>query len=131
MPNERGQSMSSFIAVVVFALLVVTGLVVDGGAQAAASRNAELVASAAARAASDETATRRLAGRPIDRGTAIAAARRVIDANPGVSGSVSLSGNGTVLVSTRSAVDTVFLSLIGIGSLPASGRAEAQLVKGS
>lgn len=130
MPKERGQSMSTFFAVVVFALLVVSGLVVDGGAQAAASRSAELVAAAAARAASDETATRRLAGRQIDRGAAIAAAQRVIDANAGLSGSVSLSGNGTVLVTTRSTVETVFLSLIGINSLSVGGSAEAQLVKG-
>lgn len=131
MKNQRGQSMSAFVAVVVFALLVVAGLVVDGGAQMAAARNAELVAAAAARAAADETATRRLAGRQLDVGAAVTAARRVIAASPELSGTVSVTGEGNVRVSTRTAVETVFLSLIGIGSLSASGSAEAGLVKGS
>ncbi len=130
MRTERGQSLSTFLAVVVFALLVVAGLVVDGGAQLAATRQAELTAAAAARAATDETATRRLAGRAADAGAAVAAARQVLADHPGVTGAVTLAGDGTVRVATRATVETVFLSLIGIDSLSGKGSAESQLIKG-
>ena len=130
MGNERGQSISTFLAVVIFASLVTAGLVVDGGAQMEAARAAELAASAAARAATDETATRRLAGRDLDVGAAVAAARQSLSESPRVSGTVAVAGDGTVRVTTRATVETVFLSLIGIDSLGANGSAEAQLVRG-
>lgn len=126
MRDERGVSLSAMFAVVVLALLLMAGLVVDGGAQAEASRRAELGAAAAARAAADETATTRLAGKSVDAGAAVAAAQRMLD-EAGVSGSVTLSG-GRVRVSTRAEVGTVFLSLIGIDKLSANGSAEAELV---
>ena len=124
--DQRGVSLSAMFSVIVVALLLMAGLVVDGGAQAEASRRAESAASAAARAAADETATARLAGRPIDNGAAIAAAQRVLG-EAEVSGTVSLAG-GRVRVSTRAEADTVFLSLIGISKLAATGSAEAELV---
>ena len=52
--GQRGVSLSSFFAVVVLALLLVAGLVVDGGAQAVAARRAELVASEIGRASCRE-----------------------------------------------------------------------------
>ncbi len=127
MRDERGVSMSSFVAVVVLALLLVAGLVVDGGAQAVATRRAELIASAAARAAADETAGARLAGREPDAGAAIAAAQRVITASRDVTGEVRLVA-GRVRVTTSSGANPVFLSLIGIQRLTAHGSAEAELV---
>jgi len=124
--DQRGVSLSAMFAVIVLALLLMAGLVVDGGAQAEAARRAESAAAAAARAAADETATARLAGKPVDTGAAIAAAQRVLDAAQ-VSGTVSLAG-GLVRVSTRAEAGTVFLSLIGITTLDAAGSAEAELV---
>lgn len=125
--NQRGMSLSSFVVLVIPALLIVAGLVVDGGAQAVAARRAELVASAAARAAADATATDRLAGRKPDSGAAIAAAQGVLTASGDVEGHVELVG-GRVRVTTSSGADAVFLSLIGIQRLPAHGSAEAELV---
>jgi Flp pilus assembly protein TadG len=127
MHDQRGLSMSSFVAVVVLALLIVAGLVVDGGAQAVAARRAELVASAAARAAADETAAARLAGRKPDAGAAIAAAQRVLSASQDVTGEVRLIA-GRVRVTTTSGAEPVFLSLIGIQRLTVHGSAEADLV---
>lgn len=125
--DQRGLSMSVFVAVGVLALLLVAGLVIDGGAQAAAARRAELAASAAARAAADETAAARLAGEQPDAGAAIAAARRVLAEADGVTGEVRLSGD-RVQVTTSAGVDTILLSLIGIARLDGHGSAEAELV---
>lgn len=125
--DQHGMSMSAFFAVAVLALLLVAGLVVDGGAQATASRRAELVASAAARAAADETASARLAGADPDLGVAAAAANRVIAESQDVTGEVAFAA-GRVQVSTSAGADTVFLSLIGIRRLEAKGSAEAELV---
>ncbi len=125
--NQRGVSLSAFFAVVVFALLLAAGLVVDGGAQAVAARRAELVASAAARAGADATTTSRLAGRAPDQVAAVAAAQRVLSENADVSGDVRVVG-ARIQVTTRSGVDTVLLSLIGVRRLEARGSAEAEVV---
>ena len=127
MRDQRGMSLSVFVAVAVLALLLVAGLVVDGGAQALAARRAELVASAAARAAADQTAAARLAGQRPVVAEAIAAAQEVLADSGDVTGEVRLVG-GRVQVATTSGVDTVFLSLIGINRLSGSGSAEADLV---
>ena len=133
--DQHGVSLSAFMAVVMFALLLVAGLVIDGGAQAAAARRAETAAAAAARAAADETATARLAGQAPDSAAAIAAAQRLLEElnsaagsrSPTVTGEVRLRG-GRVVVTTRAETETVFLSLIGIHRLRATGSAEAELV---
>jgi len=77
-------------------------------------------------AAADATAARRLAGASPDVGQAITAARRVLDAYPDVVGQVRLVPGG-VEVSTSTQVETVFLSLIGINTLAATGSATAEL----
>ena len=125
--NQRGVSLSSFFAVLVLALLLVAGLVVDGGAQALAARRAELLASAAARAGADATATSRLAGQSPDVAAAVAAAQRVLAADSEVSGEVTVVA-GRIRVTTTGAARTVFLSLIGIPRLEVRGSAEAELV---
>ncbi len=125
--DQRGMSMSVFVAVSVLALLLVAGLVVDGGGQAVAARRAELVAAAAARAAADETAAARLAGRRPEAAPAIAAAEAVLAGSGDVSGEVRFV-DGRVRVTTTAGVDTVFLSLIGIQRLTGRGSAEADLV---
>lgn len=126
MASQRGASMTAMVAVLLPALLVVIGLVVDGGAQASADARAERVAAAAARAASDNTAQTRLGGRTVGAGEAIAVAQRVIGAASGVTGSVEVSG-GQVMVHTSVAVPTTLLSLIGITQLHGSGTAVAAL----
>ena len=125
--DERGQALSVFVVVSVVALLLIAGLVVDGGRKTAADRRAELTAAAAARAAVDATAPQRQAGHRPDAGVALAAAQEVLAGEPDIQGSVSLAADGTVRVTTSTSVDTVLLSLIGITRLPGNGNAAAQL----
>jgi len=124
--TERGASLSVFVATVVVALLAVAGLVIDGGAQAAAARECQLVASEAARAASDAGALNRAAGLAVDPGAMRAAASEVLATHPRVQGDVQVSG-GQVVVSTRATISTTFLSLIRITTLAASGHATVTL----
>ena len=125
MRDERGQALSTFVAASMLALLLMCGLVVDGGAQAQAATRAQSAAALAARAAVDTTATARLADRQPDHGKAIAAARAVL-ARHDVEGEVALRA-GQVEVRTTTQVETIFLSLIGITTLAASGSATAEL----
>ena len=127
MPDQRGMSLSPFVVGILPALLIMIGLVVDGGAQSAAQRRAEGLAAAAARAAADDTAATRLAGGTVDVAHAIARAQAVIATRPGVTGEVTVD-DGRVSVRTHATVSTVLLSLIGINQLPAHGSAEADLV---
>lgn len=122
---DRGQALTAFVAVVVSALLLVTGLVVDGGRQATATRSASAAAAAAARAATDAGARDRLSG---GTGTLVAAnaARSHLDA-AGLDGTVTTLVDGRVRVQTTRRVQTVFLSLIGIRDLPARGDATSEL----
>lgn len=122
--DERGQALSAFVSVVVVALLLMAGLVVDGGAKAAAARSANYAAAEAARAAVDAGTTARLSGRPSAEIVRLAGERALADR--GVAGSVHVAA-GRVSVTTEVSTRTVFLTLIGIGELTASGRAEAEL----
>jgi len=119
-------SLSPFIAVLLPALLVMIGLVVDGGAQAAAANRAERIAAAAARAASDDTAAARLAGGQLNVAHAITVAQQRVAAETGVSAQVSVQG-GQILVRTKVVTATTLLNLIGINELTATGSAQAQL----
>lgn len=123
--DQRGASLSVLVLLVVTALLLVAGLVVDGGAQSAAARRAEQAASEAARAAVDAGATARAAGQAASHATMTAAGHEVLDARD-VEGTVSLVA-GRVRVETRTSTETIFLSLIGINGLRATGEAEAEL----
>jgi hypothetical protein len=127
MHDHRGMSLSPFIVGVVPALLIMIGLVVDGGAQATAQRRAEGLAAAAARAGADDTAAARVAGGEVDVAHAIARAQAVIAERQGVTGEVTVSGR-RMSVHTHITVPTVLLSLIGVKQLAAQGSAEAELV---
>ena len=124
--DERGQAVSVFIVVVVAAMIITAGLVVDGGQQITAATRAEVAAAGAARAATDASATNALAGRS-GAGPAVLAARAYLAGQPGVEGSVQVS-SGVVTVSTSAREPTVFLSAIGIGSVQATGTATATLI---
>lgn len=112
----------------VLGLLIVAGLVVDGGQQVTAARRAEAVAAGAARAATDAGAPSRVAGRS-DPGAALSAANRYLAASAPVTGSASLEA-GAVRVSTSHRAPTIFLSLLGIREVRASASARADLLEG-
>jgi hypothetical protein len=119
----------------VAALLMVAGLVVDGGQKAAAMNRAETLASGAARAAANAGATGTLAAD--GGGLATDAARRAarsylaaaaVDGGV-VHSSVRIDGS-QVIVHTDIQVRTIFLSLVRINTLRATGDATARVVPG-
>ncbi|HML51385.1 MAG TPA: pilus assembly protein TadE [Propionicimonas sp.] len=126
MRDQRGLSLSPFLVILLPALLVMIGLVVDGGAQAAAARHAERVAASAARAGSDAAAADRLSGGQDGARVALTVARRVVDQDAAVSGSVKVVDNA-VVVTTRMRTPTAVLSLIGIGEVVGEGSARSLL----
>lgn len=124
--DDLGQSVSVLVAVSLMALLLIAGLVIDGGAHAAATRRAEMAASGAARAAVDAGATARAAGVREPVADSLTAGRSVLRA-AGVEGEVLVRG-GSVRVTTTTTVPTVFLGIIGMSRLTAHGEATAVLV---
>ena len=124
--DERGLSITPFVAVLFAALIMTAGLVIDGGQKVAAASRAETAAAGASRAAGNAAATQELgAGDPV--GAAITAARNYLAGQPGVTGSVSVS-IGVVEVRTQATEPTVLLSMIGIDAVTGTGRAEANIV---
>jgi hypothetical protein len=124
--NERGQSISLFVLVIMAALIITTGLVIDGGQKVAAASRAESAAAGASRAAGNAAATQEL-GAADPASAAVLAAKAYLAGQPGVEGTVSIS-NGVVAVTTTAEEPTIFLSIIGIGSVSGQGSARANIV---
>jgi hypothetical protein len=129
--NERGQAVSIMVLGFVAALILVAGLVVDGGQKAAAMNRAETLAAGAARAAANAGAGGTLgsdAAQPLAGQQARTAAKDYLaGAGGGVSSTVRINGN-QVFVHTEIRVHTIFLSLIRINTLRATGAATARVV---
>lgn len=134
-PDDRDRgAVTVFVSIAVMGLLVLAGLVVDGGAKVRAVQRADRVAAEAARAAGqaiDLGAV--LAGSElgVDRRAAVAAAEQYLSA-AGVEGTVRVvkSGSG-VAVTTTTTVPTVFLGLIGVTTFQVRGGAEVALIDSS
>ena len=130
----RGQdqgSVSLLFVVVAIGLLACVGLVVDGGGKARAAAQADDVARAAARAAVQAVNAGRVLGGHIPRAdpTRAAAAARTYLVSAGVTGTVTIAPGGRALsVATRDTYTPVLLSAIGIGPMPVTGAANADLV---
>jgi Putative Flp pilus-assembly TadE/G-like len=124
--DERGLSITPFVAVIFAALIMTAGLVIDGGQKVAAASRAETAAAGASRAAGNAAATQELgAGNPA--GAAIAAARTYLAGQPGVTGTVTVRA-GVIEVRTQATEPTILLSMIGINAVTGTGRAEANIV---
>jgi len=120
-----------FFAITVIGLLVLIGLVVDGGAKIRAIQHADSLAADAARVAGQQiNAPAAITGADprVDARAAVAAAQRYLSAH-GVTGTVTASGP-TVTVEVTSNTPTIFLGLIGITTLTVHGHANATLVRG-
>lgn len=123
--DERGEA-SIYVLLLVPAMILMIGLVVDGGQKTRADQTAQTAAAAAARAATDAAATDQLGGRA---GTAIAVrAARGYLSQAGVTGTVQVAGGGRVTITTSSTARTQFLSLIGINTVEGRGHAESTLI---
>jgi hypothetical protein len=124
--DERGQSLSLFVLVIMSALIMTTGLVIDGGQKVTATSRAESAAAGASRAAGNAAATQELGGADAA-SAAVLAAKNYLAGQPGVDGTVSIS-NGLVIVTTSAHEPTILLSVIGIGSVSGRGLARANIV---
>lgn len=126
-PDDSGSS-SLALVVMVTALLVAVGLVVDGGTKLRAVQQATSVAGEAARAASQQVnvAVVQTAGSArLDAAAARSAAEEKL-AEAGVEGSVTVA-TGRVLVTASVSRPTIFLNLLGVSSVTGSGSAAADL----
>ena len=124
--DDRGQSVSVFVLLASVALVLVVGLVVDGGQKVAAARACSAAAASAARAATDASSSSRIAG-TTGVSEALLAANTSLAGEPDVVGHVEVLAGGRVRVETSSTKPTAFLSLIGITEVSAHGSAEAEL----
>lgn len=124
--DERGQSVSVFVTVVFAAMIMTAGLVIDGGQKITAASRAEAAAAGAARAAANAGVTQTLAGESPGNAS-VRAARAFLAGQPDVTGSASVSG-GVVTVRTRASERTLFLSIVGISSVTATGFAVSNAV---
>lgn len=124
--DERGQSISLFVLVIMGALIMTAGLVIDGGQKVAATSRAESAAAGASRAAGNAAATQQLGGAD-PASAAVIAAKAYLAGQPGVTGTVSIS-NGIIVVTTTADEPTILLSTIGIASVSGEGSARANIV---
>jgi Flp pilus assembly protein TadG len=131
--RERG-SLILMLAVMFVGLIALAGLVIDGGAQLTAAENAAAIAQEAARAGAGQvnTATAHENGSfVISEDQAIAAADAYLS-GAGYHGVVQPGPGGTdeIEVTVMVTEPTRVLSIIGIDTLHATGRATANLVSG-
>lgn len=131
--DDDAGSVTMFVVVAVVGLMVLAGLVVDGGAKVRALQRADHLAAEAGRAGgqaidlpaaiSGDTPT-------LDARAAVQAAQAYLHANA-VTGQVSVTDAGRSLaVDVTTSVDTVFLGLIGVSTMTVHGSATVSLVRG-
>jgi len=131
--DPEAGSVTVFFAVSMVGLLILIGLVTDGGAKLRATQRADAVAAEAARAggqALDLPDAVSGTDNRVDRAAAIRAAQSYLR-GAGETGTVTVSADRTHLVVTvTDSARTVFLGLIGINHLSITGSAQAELVDG-
>jgi Flp pilus assembly protein TadG len=123
-------SVSLFFAVTTVALLMVMGLLYDGGQALNAANRAETLASEAARTAGQQLDTAQaIEGTAIttDPDAAQAAAQDYLAAN-NVQGDVQITDDGqTITVTVHDTYNTLFAQLVGRGTINVTGSATAHL----
>lgn len=129
MRDERG-SISVFAAVVALAMVLVAGLVLDGGRLLAARRQADDIAANAARAGAqeiDETSLRSGGATvdPVAGGDAVS----VHLATTPATGTARIAGD-TVTVDVRLVVPMVLLGIAGVGPVTVAASRQARAVRG-
>jgi Flp pilus assembly protein TadG len=126
----EGGSIVAFVAVLALALLVLLGLVVDGGRAAAAKDAAQADAEQAARFGADQlsVSAARAGEITLDTQASTTAALKFLK-TAGLVGSVEVSGLA-VTVHIETLEPTVFLGVIGIRGIQVNATASASLVHG-
>lgn len=129
---------SLFVVVVVVALMLAIGLVVDGGQKVQAIQRANALAAEAARAGSQMIVAApsvRGAVPRLDPSAAEAAAQNYLQQRAQVADGSTVGGTSSadtahVTVEVTVTRPTIFLSAIGIGSVSATSHTDARLVRG-
>ena len=127
--REESGALSLFVALSAVALLVVIGLVIDGGGRLRALENADAVAQEAARAAGqaiDQQAALKGQGFTVDPAKAEAAGQQYLAAS-NARGTVVATAQ-TVTVDVYGDYHTTILALIGLGDLTVHGHGSATLI---
>jgi Flp pilus assembly protein TadG len=128
--GERGQ-VTAFVVVMVMALILCAGLVIDGGLTLAAKVRATDEAQAAARAGAEEidlAAYRQSGAVVLDPIQATATAEQYL-ASTGDHGQVAVAGD-TVTVTVEATQPTQILGIAGLHSFTVSATANATAVRG-
>lgn len=127
--NERG-TVTVFVVSMTVALLLVAGLVFDGGRVITAHREADAVAEAAARAGAqglDESGLRQSAGAPIRLPEAAARVERYL-ATTGFTGTTAVTGD-VITVTVQRTQPFAILSLAGLRTSSIEGSGSARAVR--
>jgi len=122
--NQRGLSLSVFACGAILALLIMAGLVIDGSAQLLARQRAEDAAAQVARLAMDAAVPYMVDGRD-GSGAALAAAGQAARRYDNMTFSFNVDSLGSLHVGTSTTVPTLFLCLVGVAHLQATGQAVA------
>lgn len=128
--DEQG-SVSAWFAVASLVMVLCIGLAVDLGGHVHAQQRAHQIAAQAARTAGEEIAAHQaIRGQTptVDRAAAKQAANTYLN-RAGVTGTVTLLPDNHIQVRVADNYQTVFLNLIGINNLPATGEATARLAR--
>lgn len=130
--HDRG-SASAFLAAAVVGLLLMAGLVVDGGGKIRAAQRADRIAAEAGRAAGQQIdlMSAVTGERPrVSTSAAVRAAQSYLQ-DADVTGRVAVSADRrSITIDVRTVTRTVFLGLIGMDELTAHGAATVELVSG-
>lgn len=127
--DERG-TVTVFVVSLTAALLLVAGLVHDGGRMIAARRDADAVAGAAARAGAqglDEAGIRRTDGAPLDVSAVRARVARYLTGTA-FTGTANVTGD-SVTVDVHRTQDLAILSLVGLRTSQVTGSGSARAVR--
>ena len=128
-PEKGAGSITIMFAGLMVALVVLAGLVFDGGAKMQAIEHANAAAEHAARTAAQQidAAGAMSSGQvSLDPVRSVAAGDQVLSIE-GVEGTVSVAGDEVVVVTTAT-VPTALLSIIGINEVSGDGRAVARVL---
>ncbi len=128
--QDQEGTVTVFVVAFMLALLLVAGLVIDGGNVLAARREAANVAESAARAGAQRiniNAARTSRGVMLDPAAAAARAESYLT-QTGYHGTASVQGN-EVLVEVTITQRTFLLGLAGVASITVHGRGNAQAVR--
>ena len=124
-------SVSIWLATASVVMIVLVGLAVDLGGQVHTQQRARDVAAQAARVGGQQVLAGpaiRGQGVQVDIGAAKTAARDYLAAAE-VSGSATIQGGHTLVVTTTDTYQTTFLGIIGLNRLSVTGHASARIVR--